>query len=89
MTKVSAQQASSYLLDLLDAVEQGEEVVVERAGREFRLSLVQHPAQTEPILIIEDPDVLSGEWTWAAGEDGQLDFQAQPGPVEADRSRRC
>ncbi|HEX4953018.1 MAG TPA: hypothetical protein VF017_06455 [Thermoanaerobaculia bacterium] len=76
MTKVSAQQASADLLDLLDAVEQGEEVVVEREGREFRLSLVPPAAEKpEALLIIEDPDVLSGEWTWAAGHDGQLEFQ--------------
>ena len=77
MTRVTANVAREQLPRLLDAVEHGEEVVVEREGREFRLSLVSDssPARRVSPLIIDDPDVLSGDWTWTAGEDGRLHFQ--------------
>lgn len=77
MTRVTAQEAREDLLELLKAVEQGETVVLEHSGRAFQLSLV--PPQTGPaigpVLVVDDPEVLTGEWTWAAGEDGQLRFE--------------
>lgn len=80
MTRLSAKRAQEELPRLLDAVEQGEEVLVERGGRRFRLSLVlaepDGPTGTSP-LVVDDPEVLSGNWSWVAGEDGQLEFRAR------------
>lgn len=82
MTMMKAVEAQKDLLRLLDAVEQGEEVVVELGGRRFRLSLVP-PATTKAVsspLIIEDAEVLSGNWTWVSDEEGRLQFRARLAP---------
>jgi antitoxin (DNA-binding transcriptional repressor) of toxin-antitoxin stability system len=76
---MKAVEAQKDFLRLLDAVEQGEEVVVEHGGRRFRLSLVP-PATTKTVsspLIIEDTEVLSGNWTWVSDEEGRLQFRAR------------
>ncbi len=79
MTKVTAAAARSQLSHLLDVAEQGEEVVVERRGVHFRLVLdVPSREQIQPSpLIIDDPEVLAGNWTWRSAENGQLVFQAR------------
>jgi hypothetical protein len=28
-------------------------------------------------VVVVDPDVLDGNWTWITGEDGQLEFRAR------------
>jgi hypothetical protein len=79
MTMMKAIEAQKDLLRLLDAVEQGEEVVVEHGGQRFRLSLVL-PATTKKLsspLIIEDAEVLSGNWTWVSDQEGRLQFRAR------------
>jgi len=77
MTRFTASAAQLQLFELLDVVEQGEEVVVERRGTRFRVVLDDARSDEIPPspLIIKDPDVLAGNWTWQADENGQLDFQ--------------
>lgn len=85
MLRTTASQARKDLFRLLDAVERGEEVVLERKGVRFRLSRdegsgvqgsdAQEVAEPRSPVIIEDPTLLSGEWTWVSDEDGQLTFQ--------------
>lgn len=83
MVRTTATQARKDFFRLLDAVERGEEVVLERKGVRFRLSREDTAATSEvseprPRVVIRDPAVLSGQWTWAADEDGQLVFVARP-----------
>ena len=78
MVRFSATEARKELFRLLDSVEEGEEVVVERKGVRFRLVLDRSGrGQQKPPkrLEVTDPDILAGQWTWAAGRDGQLQFQ--------------
>jgi hypothetical protein len=89
MLRATATQARKDLFRLLDAVERGEEVVLERRGVRFRLSREDSPAlasevaEPRPRLLVQDPAVLSGEWTWAADEDGQLVFVARSAEPES------
>lgn len=79
MTRVKATEARQEFFRLLDAAEKGETVIVERKGARFRLSLMEaepEPASTSP-LQVDDPDVLSGNWTWAGDPDGELQFRAR------------
>ena len=83
MTRVKATEARQEFFRLLDAAEKGETVIVERKGARFRLSLIEagpEPASTSPVQV-NDPDVLSGNWSWVGAPDGQLQFRAR-------RSRR-
>lgn len=64
---------------LLDEVERGEAVVVERGGVRFRIDL-ESPANPRtarpPVFEYVDPDVTAGTWTWAHGTKG-LAFRAK------------
>ena len=80
MTHVTASEARQELFRLLDAVEQGEAVVVERKGVRFRLSLLEpapgkRAAGSASPIEVRDADVLSGDWTWSGDQDGQLQFR--------------
>ena len=76
MARTTAAQARQNLSRLLDAAERGEEVIVERRGVRFRIvAEAAEPAAPpgEPLLVADDA-VLSGEWHWEAGADGDLVF---------------
>lgn len=77
MTRINASEARQEFFRLLDAVEKGEAVIVERKGARFRLSLVLPEPVGSPAspVLVEDPEVLSGNWTWAGDRDGQLQFR--------------
>jgi antitoxin (DNA-binding transcriptional repressor) of toxin-antitoxin stability system len=80
VTHVTASDARQELFRLLDAVEKGEAVVVERRGVRFRLSLLEpaerkHASGSASPVEVSDPDVLSGNWTWSGDQDGQLQFR--------------
>lgn len=77
MTRVTATAARRDLFHLLDAAERGEEVILERRGARFRLSLEKPEAVDVPAspLVVEDPDVLEGQWTWQASAEGDLTFR--------------
>ncbi|MEE2775715.1 MAG: type II toxin-antitoxin system prevent-host-death family antitoxin [Acidobacteriota bacterium] len=80
MVRVTATEARRRLFKLMDAVERGEEVTLERRGVRFRLALEAHGPSPEipssPLRIL-DPDLLDGEWTWQTGEDGELVFRSR------------
>lgn len=80
VTHLTASDARQEFFRLLDAVEHGEAVVVERKGVRFRLSLLEpaagtHPSGSASPVEVSDPDVLSGDWTWGGDENGQLQFR--------------
>jgi hypothetical protein len=77
MPRHTATEARRELFRLLDSVERGDEVILERRGVSFRLIL---DAET-PILEVgpcplrvRDPALLEGEWSWETDIDGQLIF---------------
>jgi hypothetical protein len=79
MTRIKASEARQEFFRLLDAAEKGEAVIVERKGARFRLTLVPpEPIGTpaSPVLV-EDPEVLSGNWTWVGDQEGQLQFRSR------------
>jgi prevent-host-death family protein len=75
MTRLTASEARQEFFRLLDAVEQGEAVIVERKGVRFRLSVVprERTDRSASPVLVNDPDVLSGNWTWAGA--GRLQFR--------------
>ena len=80
MTRFTASEARRELFRILDSVEQGEEVILERRGTRFKLILDPGQKQRDlPTnqLKVDDPVVLSGEWTWAVGDDGHFGFRGR------------
>jgi antitoxin (DNA-binding transcriptional repressor) of toxin-antitoxin stability system len=79
MTRVTASEARQEFFRLLDAVEQGESVVVERKGVRFQVSMVpREPAERSASpVVVKDPEVLTGNWTWTGDKTGQLQFRAR------------
>ncbi len=77
MTQIKASEARQEFFRLLDAVEQGEAVIVERKGARFRLTLIppEPTAESASPVLVEDPDVLSGNWAWVGDRNGQLQFR--------------
>ncbi len=77
MTTFTATQARQQFFQLLDAAEDGGNVVLERRGTRFRLvcEAPKKAAEPDSPLVIQDPALLSGNWTWSADDDGQLSFQ--------------
>ncbi len=77
MSRHTATEARRNLFHLLDSVEQGDTVILERKGVQFRLSLVkQQPLeapQESPIRVLDEA-ILDGEWGWQADTDGELSF---------------
>ena len=85
MSHHSATEARRLFFRLLDAVQRGEEVTIERDGVRFRLVRADAPSDDEvqsPFTRV-DAAVLDGNWTWAADDDGQLQFRVAE---EADRA---
>lgn len=72
MPRHAASAARRQLFHLLDAAERGEEVIVERRGVRFRLTRESDPppAPTDEPLLVCDPALLDGQWTWSP--DGAL-----------------
>jgi len=64
---------------LLDAAERGEEVILDRRGKRFRLIADASALSAPPPspLVVRDADVLSGQWHWSADANGQLEFEAE------------
>lgn len=76
MKRFSAAAARQKLSHLLDVVEQGEGVVIERRGVQFEVvSRNASRRRTPPPSLIEwvDPAVNQGQWTWEAKK-GELEF---------------
>ena len=88
MVRFTVTEARKQLFRLLDSAEKGEEVILERKGTRFRLILDPGPKSGDcsvALLDVTDEDVLSGEWTWTSGAEGQLQFQARK---KAGKSRQ-
>ena len=67
MKRYTSSQVRERLADVLDAVERGEDVVIERRGVRFaiRTEGQRPPARRrQPLVDIVDPAVAEGEWTW-------------------------
>jgi len=80
MARYTVSEARRQFFQLLDAAERGEEVVLERKGVRFRLvtDVPGHAESAPSPLVVDDPGVLSGQWTWVTDEQGQLQFQPLP-----------
>jgi len=79
MKHLKVAEARAQFGEMLDRAEQGEPVVIERKGVRFVLRAERDeppPKSGRPFFTQVDPDVLSGEWTWAATRGG-LAFQAR------------
>lgn len=78
MSQFTATEARRLFFRLLDAVQRGEMVTIERGGVRFRIVAEPVPAtaavEGSPFQRI-DPAVLAGDWTWCADENGQLQFR--------------
>ena len=78
MARYTATDARRHFFQLLDAAERGENVVLERHGVRFKLVLEASKAVELPSsLVVDDPEVLQGDWTWTSDEKGQLQFKAR------------
>jgi antitoxin (DNA-binding transcriptional repressor) of toxin-antitoxin stability system len=68
MKRYTAATARQQFSHLLDAVERGESVLIERRGVRFRLHTERQatPKRTPrtPVIEIVDPAVVAGEWKW-------------------------
>lgn len=87
MSQFTATEARRLFFRLLDAVQRGETVTIERGGVRFRLVAEEETGAVgddgSPFGRI-DPAVLAGDWTWSADENGQLQFRvAEPGSEAA------
>ncbi len=68
MKRYTAATAKQQFSLLLDAVEQGESILIERRGVRFCLHTERQagPKKTPRVAVIEivDPAVVAGEWKW-------------------------
>jgi antitoxin (DNA-binding transcriptional repressor) of toxin-antitoxin stability system len=57
------------LSDALDEAESGVDIVIERRGRRFRLSVVdetpRRKTRQKPRIEVLDPAVADGQWSWS------------------------
>jgi antitoxin (DNA-binding transcriptional repressor) of toxin-antitoxin stability system len=73
MQRFTVSEARARFGDVLDAAEQGREVVIERRGVRFLVQAETRPARaTKRASLIEhlDPAVEAGDWTWEHRGDG-------------------
>ena len=69
MKRYTAAQARQQFSLLLDTVERGESVVIERRGVRFRIRVEQQSAlkaaaRRAPVIEFVDPAVAAGHWSW-------------------------
>ena len=68
MKRFTSSQVRMRLAEVLDSVEHGEPVIIERRGARFllRAEPVRSRGRRAPRKIIEiiDPAVADGQWTW-------------------------
>ncbi|REJ85563.1 MAG: hypothetical protein DWQ36_02790 [Acidobacteria bacterium] len=92
MKCVTATEGRRLLFRLLDEVERGEEVVLERAGVRFRLSLEASTsapaASAQSPFVVRDPTLLDGEWSWVGDQHGKLNYRPHGHPSSASGTDR-
>lgn len=67
MKRFTVSEARARFGDVLDAAEEGGEVVIERRGVRFLVQAETPPARvTKRASLIEylDPSIEAGDWTW-------------------------
>ena len=83
MKRYTAAQARAQLAAILDAAEKGEDVVIERRGRRFTVSVSRSGQRRSPHAVrsieIVDSAVAEGQWTWSGSGTG-LRFSKRRGP---------
>jgi hypothetical protein len=82
MKRYTAAQARQRFAEVLDAAENGQDVVIERPGVRFSVRTQSTKATRRrapsPFFSYVDPAVLSGTWTWSWGRGG-LRFAGKKG----------
>jgi len=79
MKAMKVAEARARFGELLDAAEQGGEVIIERKGVWFRLLAESTRGAVKPkgaLFDFVDPAVMGGDWTWKPGRAG-LAFAAR------------
>ncbi|HEX6972896.1 MAG TPA: type II toxin-antitoxin system prevent-host-death family antitoxin [Vicinamibacterales bacterium] len=79
MKAMKVAEARARFGELLDAAEQGHEVVIERKGVWFRLLAESTEGAASPktaLFDFVDSAVMNGQWTWKPGKTG-LAFAAR------------
>lgn len=88
MHRYTTASARQNLSAILDSVEDGEEVIIERRGVRFVVARAAAPkrarAKTRSRIEVLDPAILEGQWRWELNGDGSLDLAAR----RVRRSRR-
>ena len=73
MKPMKVAEARAQFGVLLDGAEKGDDVLIERRGVRFRITVERAPAapaSAEPLFAAVDPDVLEGQWTWETKSSG-------------------
>jgi antitoxin (DNA-binding transcriptional repressor) of toxin-antitoxin stability system len=90
MRRYTTASARQNLSAILDAVENGEEVVIERRGVRFVVARAGAPkrvrAKTRSRIEVLAPAILDGQWRWELMGDGSLELDLAAPRVR--RSRR-
>lgn len=82
MQRLTVSEARARFGDVLDAAEEGREVVIERRGVRFivRAEKTRAPVAKRASLIVDlDPAVEAGDWTWEHGREGLRFAPKRPG----------
>jgi len=83
MKRYTAAQARAHFAMVLDAAEEGEDVVIERRGCRFTVSASRshrrRAATAAPLIEAVDPAVAGGQWTWS-GSGAGLRFTKRRSP---------
>jgi prevent-host-death family protein len=74
MKHLKVAEARARFGDILDEAERGVPVYIERRGVRFKVvaetAETPRAATAAEIFAFVDADVMSGDWTWAAGRKG-------------------
>lgn len=86
MKSFAASRARQNLAAILDEVESGGEVVIERRGVRFLVTRAPAPrragSRTSRVEVL-DPTILDGQWHWTWNSDGEMTLSTGSG----DRTR--
>jgi antitoxin (DNA-binding transcriptional repressor) of toxin-antitoxin stability system len=72
MKRYTVSEARTRIAEVLDRAERGEAVAIERRGVRFQV-VAKRSARVRkrpPMIVILDPAVERGDWTWTEGPNG-------------------